>query len=142
MQVTRFFSQVLIYQVSTFSLRVADLVIAFVCYLFTLWLCYYFRGLVTDEVGDAVDLHSLEESLASNYASASFRMVSSDILVSAVLLPSLRAEYKVILVFFVVFFFFMHISLSFQLQHVNTEVDVVAGSLGTAWNIIQKTANN
>ena len=64
---------------------------------------------MTDEVGDVVDLHILEELLASNYASASFRMVSSDILVSAVLLPSLRAEYKVVLVFFIFFFFFSRI---------------------------------
>ena len=102
---------------------------------------------MTDEVGDAVDLHSLEESLASNYASASFRMVSSDILVSAVLLPSLRAEYKVVLVFFIFFFFlfqnfYAHLIEVFALTRNAIEVHVEADNIGTAWNIIQKTANN
>jgi len=44
---------------------------------------------------NTIDVTSMKDSLASVSASASFRVVSNSILISAALLPSLRVEYKV-----------------------------------------------
>lgn len=51
---------------------------------------------------NTIDVTSMKDSLASISSSASFRVVSNSILISAALLPSLRVEYKV-----GVFFYFI-----------------------------------
>ena len=50
---------------------------------------------------NTIDVTSMKDSLASISSSASFRVVSNSILISAALLPSLRVEYKVGVYFFI-----------------------------------------
>ena len=45
--------------------------------------------------GGSMHLSSVKESLITANTSSTFRVISSSIVVSAALLPSLRAEYKV-----------------------------------------------